>query len=244
MDLKKLVGGFAAVVLTASVASMSVDALGAKEYIDQRTPGTDFFLTVNSADDSIPAWCKDSGIDVTEVYGVRYYIEVHDESQGYGGGIVINSTANNWESHDWGNADAAKEIVSDGTSVELLKDAPVFLTDDSYANFCLQKWWGDFDVVDVDILGKDGVVLSTKDDAPAAAEEAPAEEAAVEEAAPAEEEVAPAEEAAVEEAAPAAEEAAPAAAETTPAATGNASAAAAAGVMALAAVAALVSKRK
>ena len=262
MNFKKLIGGFAAVALSATLFSVSVDALGAKPYIDERTPGKDYFLTVNSADANIPAWCKDSGVDVTEVYGVRYYIEVNDASQGFGGGIIINSTANNWESHDWGNADAAKEIVSDGTSVELLKDAPVFKADDAYANFCLQNWWGDWKVVDVDILGKDGAVLSTKDEAAPAEEEVVAEE----EAAPVEEVVEEGEDVvleepefeveegdepiAVEEApaeeAPAVEEApAPAAVPATENTnTGNVPAAAAASVMALAAAAMAISKRK
>ena len=43
MNFKKLIGGFAAVALSATLFSVSVDALGAKPYIDERTPGKDYF---------------------------------------------------------------------------------------------------------------------------------------------------------------------------------------------------------
>ena len=253
MNMKKLFAAAASAAVAVSVFSISDSALGAKTYIDERTPGKDYFLTVNTADENIPAWCKDSGVDVTEVYGVRYYIEVGDASGGFGGGIVINGESNNWESHDWGNADAGKEIVSDGTYVELLKDAPVFKTEDTYANFCLQNWWGDFQITDVDILGKDGVILSTKDDAPAEAVEEAVVEEIVEEAA-AEEEVVEEvieeiEEPVVEEVVevveePVVVEAAPAVVEATPSTpTGNTSGVAIVSIMAIAAAVAAVSKK-
>ena len=234
MNIKKLVGGFAAVVLASTLASVSVSATAGKPYIEERTPGKDYFLTVNSADANIPAWCKDSGIDVTEVYGVRWYIQVNDESQGFGGGVGINATANNWESHDWGNADAAKEITSDGKTVEIIKDEPVFKADDAYANFFLQNWWGDWSVVDVEVLGKDGVLLS---DAVGAVAEAPAAEEEVAEPESDDEPIA-VEEAPAVEAAPAA---VPATENTN---TGNASAVAIVSVMALAAAAMVTSRRK
>ena len=239
MNIKKLVGGFAAVVLASTLASVSVSATAGKPYIEERTPGKDYFLTVNSADANIPAWCKDSGIDVTEVYGVRWYIQVNDESQGFGGGVGINATANNWESHDWGNADAAKEITSDGKTVEIIKDEPVFKTDDAYANFFLQNWWGDWSVVDVEVLGKDGVLLS---DAVGAVAEAPAEDEIVLEE-PEFEPESDDEPIAVEEA-PAVEAPPAAVPATENANTGNASAVAIVSVMALAAAAMVTSRRK
>ncbi|MBQ4486468.1 MAG: hypothetical protein II936_05635 [Oscillospiraceae bacterium] len=179
MKLNKIIGGIAAVVLAASLASVSASALSANKYIDERKPGKDYFVIVNSDDKKIAGWSADASIAASEVYGVRFYIKVNDPSQGYGGGIGINSTSNNWESHDWGNADAGKEITSDGKTVELLKDAPVFKDGDAYANFFLQNWWGDFTVTSVELLGKDGVVLSV-DDAPAETEAAPAEETVAE----------------------------------------------------------------
>ena len=235
--------GLAAAALAVSLLTTGVSAQGNSKYIEERTAGKDYFMTVNSADDSIAAWCKDSGVDVTEVYGCRFYITVNDPSQGYGGAIGINATANNWESHEWGNDGAGKAITSDGTTIEFMSDSPAFKADDEYANFFLQNWWGDFSVDDCDLLDKDGNVLEVVG---AAAEEAPAEEAVeevveeevVEEAAPAAEEV-------VVEEAPAAEEAAPAAvADTTAPKTGNASAAAVAVVMIAAAGAMALSKRK
>ena len=239
--------GLAAAALAVSLLTTGVSAQGNSKYIEERTAGKDYFMTVNSSDDSIAAWCKDSGVDVTEVYGCRFYITVNDPSQGYGGAIGINATANNWESHEWGNDGAGKAITSDGSTIEFMSDSPAFKADDEYANFFLQNWWGDFSVDDCDLLDKDGNVLEAVG---AAAEEAPAEEA-VEEVAEEEvvEEAAPAEEAVVEEA-PAAEEApvaeaAPAAvADTTAPKTGNASAAAVAVVMIAAAGAMALSKRK
>ena len=239
--------GLAAAALAVSLLTTGVSAQGNSKYIEERTAGKDYFMTVNSSDDSIAAWCKDSGVDVTEVYGCRFYITVNDPSQGYGGAIGINATANNWEAHEWGNDGAGKAITSDGSTIEFMSDSPAFKADDEYANFFLQNWWGDFSVDDCDLLDKDGNVLEAVG---AAAEEAPAEEA-VEEVVEEEvvEEAAPAEEAVVEEA-PAAEEApvaeaAPAAvADTTAPKTGNASAAAVAVVMIAAAGAMALSKRK
>ena len=188
MNMKKVLAGIAAAVLTVSLAGISADAL---KYVDERTPGKDYYVAVGP-DKDITGWAKESGFAMTDVYGIRFYIKVNDPSQGYGGGIGINATSNNWESHEWGNADAGKEIVSDGTTVELLKDAPIFKADETYSNLFMQKWWGDFDVVKVELLGKDGAVIATDEDvveaapaaeeapAPAAVEAAPAEEAAEE----------------------------------------------------------------
>ncbi|MBQ5330243.1 MAG: hypothetical protein J6F31_03200 [Oscillospiraceae bacterium] len=177
MNLKKVMGGIAAVVMAASMMAVSANALSADKYVDERKPGSDYFVVVNSDDAKIAGWSKDSGIAASSVYGVRYYIDVKDPSQGYGGGIGINATSNNWESHEWGNDGAGKEITSDGKTVQFLSSKPAFKDDDAYANFFIQKWWGDFTVTKAELLDKDGNVLSVEE-APAAEEAAPAEEEA------------------------------------------------------------------
>ena len=249
MKLKKIVAAIAAAAV--AVSAMAINAFAIKDYPDGYT--LDLIA---------------DGYDVTAVYGFEFKIS-GDIDSGVGGGVGFNSASTGWESHEWGNDDANKEIKASNGVVSVVKDAPVFqesdVTDPSnpYAQVWMQQWWGsDITVDSVTILGKDGVVLAS---ANAPAEEAtteeaaaPAEETAEEtaEEAPAEEEVAaPAEEEVVAdeapaEEAPAAEEAveeAPAAdaeAATAPAATGNTTAAVIVSVMAVAAAAAVVAKKR
>ncbi len=119
------------------------------------------------------------GYAVTDVYGFTFNIS-GDIDSGVGGGVGFNSPSTGWESHEWGNADAGKELNGSDGKVTFTKDAPVFAETDvtdpenPYAQIWMQQWWGsDITIDSVEVLGADGVVLSV-----GAAEEAPAEDAA------------------------------------------------------------------
>lgn len=261
MNFKKIVAAVAAAAVAVSTLAISTFALGTDGYVKDGT------LYINADKPEDPTWAADAGVALTDVYGVTFHVtfkesEVANDGTWIGGGIGANSPSTGWKSIEWGRSD--KEIIADlaNGTITWLSSEPVFKEDDIYAQLWLQTWGGTVTVNSADVLGKDGVLLS---DAPAAApaeEEAAAEETAEEaapaeeEAAPAEEEAAPAEEEAApaeEEAAPAEEEAAPAVEEaapatdttaTAPAATGNVAAAAIVSVMAVAAAAAVATKKR
>ncbi len=240
MKLKKIVAAIAAAAV--AVSTMAISAFAIKDYPNGYT--LDLIA---------------EGYTVTDVYGFTFNIS-GDIDSGLGGGVGFNSATTGWESHEWGNADAGKEINASGGKVTFTKDAPVFAESDAtdptnpYAQIWMQQWWGsDITIDSVEVLGADGVVLT-----PAAKEEAPAETEAPAEEAPAEETTeAPAEEEAVvaeevveeeiveEEVVEEVVEEAPEADTTTEAtATGNVAVASIATVMALAGAAALVSKKR
>ena len=118
-----------------------------------------------------------NGINVTDVYGISFTISDYDASQGIGGGIGANSPSTGWESHEWGNADAGKELILDGSTVTFKKDTPIFSEtdasdpDNAYAQLWIQEWWGsDISVDNAVVLDKDGNALTASvpdDTAPA-----------------------------------------------------------------------------
>ncbi len=88
-----------------------------------------------------------------------------------------------WKQIEWGRAD--KEVIADleNGTITWLSTAPVFKTSDKYAQFWLQTWGGTVTVKSIDVLGKDGVVLSDETPDPVdepAEEAAPADEATTE----------------------------------------------------------------
>jgi len=257
MKIKKIAAAIAAAAV--AVSAMAINAFAIKDYPDGYT--LDLIA---------------EGYTVTDVYGFTFHIS-GDIDSGTGGGVGFNSASTGWESHEWGNADAGKELNGSGGLVTLQKDAPVFkesdVTDPSnpYAQVWMQQWWGtDVTIDSVDILGKDGVVLTPAAPAPEETTAAPEETTAAEEEtttaaeeeadAPAddEEEVAADGEDDVDAAVPeettaavteevvttAAETAAAADTTTTPAATGNVAVASVAAVMVIAGTVAIASKKR
>ncbi len=207
MNFKKIVATFAAAALSVSALSVSAMALSTKDYLK------DGVVYINADKPEDPTWAIDAGVAQTDVYGVTFYVTFEGNDEWYGGGIGANSNSTGWKSIEWGTN--SKEITADveNNTITWLSDAPIFKETDEYAQLWLQTWTGKVTVNGADVLGKDGVILST-DDAPAETE-APAEEAEAETEAPAEETEAeteaPAEETEAETEAPAEEtEAAPA----------------------------------
>lgn len=207
MNFKKIVATFVAAALSVSALSVSAMALSTKDYLK------DGVVYINADKPEDPTWAIDAGVAQTDVYGVTFYVTFEGNDEWYGGGIGANSNSTGWKSIEWGTN--SKEITADveNNTITWLSDAPIFKETDEYAQLWLQTWTGKVTVNGADVLGKDGVILST-DDAPAETE-APAEEAEAETEAPAEETEAeteaPAEETEAETEAPAEEtEAAPA----------------------------------
>lgn len=170
MNFKKIIASVAAAAV--AVSTMAVSAFAIKDYPDGYT--LDLIA---------------EGYTVTDVYGFTFNIS-GDIDSGVGGGVGFNSATTGWESHEWGNADAGKELNGSDGKVTVLKDAPVFKESDvtdptnPYAQVWMQQWWGtDVTIDSVEVLGADGVVLTPaeKTEAPAETteESAPAEDTAV-----------------------------------------------------------------
>ena len=163
MNFKKIISTVAAAAV--AVSTMAVSSFAIKDYPDGYT--LDLIA---------------EGYTVTDVYGFTFNIS-GDIDSGVGGGVGFNSATTGWESHEWGNADAGKELNGSDGKVTVLKDAPVFKESDvtdptnPYAQIWMQQWWGsDVTIDSVDVLGADGVVLTpaekTEDIAAEAADEA------------------------------------------------------------------------
>lgn len=212
MNFKKIVATLAAAALSVSALSVSAMALSTKDYLK------DGVVYVNADKPEDPTWAIDAGVAQTDVYGVTFHVTFEGNDEWYGGGIGANSNSTGWKSIEWGTN--SKEITADveNNTITWLSDAPIFAESDEYAQLWLQTWTGKVTVNSADVLGKDGVILST-DDAPAETEASETEETTEETAAEteaeteseteAEETEAPVEETAAEET-EAAEEAAPA----------------------------------
>ena len=205
MNFKKIVATLAAAALSVSALSVSAMALSTKDYLK------DGVVYVNADKPEDPTWAIDAGVAQTDVYGVTFHVTFEGNAEWYGGGIGANSNSTGWKSIEWGTN--SKEITADveNNTITWLSDAPIFAESDEYAQLWLQTWTGKVTVNSADVLGKDGVILST-DDAPAETEASETEETTEETAAEteAEETEAPVEETEAEETEAAEEEAAPA----------------------------------
>ena len=205
MNFKKIVATLAAAALSVSALSVSAMALSTKDYLK------DGVVYVNADKPEDPTWAIDAGVAQTDVYGVTFHVTFEGNAEWYGGGIGANSNSTGWKSIEWGTN--SKEITADveNNTITWLSDAPIFAETDEYAQLWLQTWTGTVTVNSADVLGKDGVILST-DDAPAETEASETEETTEETAAEteAEETEAPVEETEAEETEAAEEEAAPA----------------------------------
>ena len=162
---KKLAAVVLSLALVAVMANGTVKAAISTSMDNAEMRGSDFYFD-----------CLAQGL-AADAYGARITFTIADESQGFGGGFIFNSSADNWNSMEWGNADAGKALsaVSTGNAgeytVERLSDAPIFAADEAqWAEIAVQQWWGgDIVITNVEMLNADGSVLG-----------AVAEEAAVE----------------------------------------------------------------
>ncbi len=176
MNFKKIIASVAAAALAVSAMAVNTFALTTETH---RTDAT-LYIVSEKPDQEKPSWITNSGYTIEDVYGVTYHVEfkaeeVADPATWIGGGMGANSNSTGWKQIEWGRAD--KEVIADleNGTITWLSDTPVFKTSDKYAQFWLQTWGGTVTVKSIDVLGKDGVVLS--DETPDPVDE-PAEEAA------------------------------------------------------------------
>lgn len=184
MNFKKIIASVAAAALAVSAMAVNTFALTTETH---RTDAT-LYVISEKPDQEKPSWITNSGYTIEDVYGVTYHVEfkaeeVADPATWIGGGVGANSDSTGWKQIEWGRAD--KEVIADleNGTVTWLSDTPVFKTSDKYAQFWLQTWGGTVTVKSIDVLGKDGVVLSDETPDPVdepAEEAAPADEATTE----------------------------------------------------------------
>lgn len=184
MNFKKIIASVAAAALAVSAMAVNTFALTTETH---RTDAT-LYVVSEKPDQEKPSWITNSGYTIEDVYGVTYHVEfkaeeVADPATWIGGGMGANSNSTGWKQIEWGRAD--KEVIADleNGTVTWLSDTPVFKTSDKYAQFWLQTWGGTVTVKSIDVLGKDGVVLSDETPDPVdepAEEAAPADEATTE----------------------------------------------------------------
>ena len=184
MNFKKIIASVAAAALAVSAMAVNTFALTTETH---RTDAT-LYVVSEKPDQEKPSWITNSGYTIEDVYGVTYHVEfkaeeVADPATWIGGGMGANSDSTGWKQIEWGRAD--KEVIADleNGTVTWLSDTPVFKTSDKYAQFWLQTWGGTVTVKSIDVLGKDGVVLSDETPDPVdepAEEAAPADEATTE----------------------------------------------------------------
>lgn len=176
MNFKKIIASVAAAALAVSAMAVNTFALTTETH---RTDAT-LYIVSEKPDQEKPSWITNSGYTIEDVYGVTYHVEfkaeeVADPATWIGGGMGANSNSTGWKQIEWGRAD--KEVIADleNGTITWLSTTPVFKTSDKYAQFWLQTWGGTVTVKSIDVLGKDGVILS--DETPDPVDE-PAEEAA------------------------------------------------------------------
>lgn len=116
------------------------------------------------AGDGTNAYCTNNAIDVTTVYGYRVVGsfaegEAENDEVWLGGSIGTNSDSTGWAQNDWDKTNPILDAAN-GT-ITLLKDAPLFSADDTYAQLWYMIWGGTFTESHVELLGKDGSVIAT-----------------------------------------------------------------------------------
>lgn len=195
MNFKKIIASVAACALAVSAMAVNTFALTTSTHMTD-DKGT-LYVISEKPEEEKPSWITYSGYTIEDVYGVTFHVEfkaeeVADPASWIGGGIGANSNSTGWKSIEWGRND--KEITADleNGTITWLSDTPVFKADDKYAQFWLQTWGGTVTIVSVDVLGKDGAVLSddvsdadaeaafnaaNSEDADAAADDAAADDA-------------------------------------------------------------------
>lgn len=120
--------------------------------------GTVYLVTDNGAESYIDA----SGADITEILGVKFNVtfddaEVADDEVWVGGGVGANSNSTGWEQHEWGKESGMKEITPDfeNGTITWFKGEPIFTDAEEYAQLWIQSWGGALTVDSVELLYAD-----------------------------------------------------------------------------------------
>lgn len=168
MNLKKIIASVAACALAVSAMAVNTFALTTSTHMSDkldmgRNEQVTIWVVSEKPEEEKPSWITYSGYELTDVYGVTFHVTLGDGSaEWYGGGIGANSNSTGWKSIEWGTN--GKEVTYDAEKGTLtwLSDAPIFKADDKYAQLWMQNWTDGqtLTVTAIDILGKDGVVLS------------------------------------------------------------------------------------
>lgn len=94
----------------------SVEDYGDVSFVD----ASDYFdgSTLFIRDEEKGGFADDAGIPLSAIYGVKYYVtfddaQLADEEFWVGGGTGANSDSTGWAAHEWGKASGEKEITPD-----------------------------------------------------------------------------------------------------------------------------------
>lgn len=159
MNFKKIIASVAACALAVSAMAVNTFALTTSTHMSD-DKGT-LYVISEKPEEEKPSWLTYSGYELTDIYGVTFHVTFGD-AEWYGGGIGANSNSTGWKSIEWGTN--SKEITADkeNGTITWLSDSPVFKADDKYAQLWMQVWSGadSMTINSIDVLGKDGVVLS------------------------------------------------------------------------------------
>lgn len=129
-------------------------------------------------------------VDPTQAKSVTITFEA-DPTDGFGGGFVLSTKANNWKAVEWGNDGSEKEIIAKETGkaneYTITREVPADFFKDhkageegEYAQIAVQQWWGaPIKITEVAVTLADNSVYKfsegVKNDAPA--NDAPANDA-------------------------------------------------------------------
>ena len=104
------------------------------------------------------------GFDITEVYGIKVYVEVDPEDvehgAWYGGSVGANCPSRGWYQHNFANGDG-DELTYDESKgyIVFQQDEPIFSSDDAYAFAFFQQWGTPMGVKKFELLDENGDVI-------------------------------------------------------------------------------------
>ena len=171
MKMKKILAGVAASALAVTAMAASASAVNIADYYETNVEGNHGATLYLIANDGKAQWAVDAGVDITTVFGVKFYVtldaaDVADEGTWLGGAVVANSNSTGWKQVEWGRVD--KEIIADleNGTVTWQNDAPIFAAGDEYAQLWLVDWsTKKLSVDNIEVLDKDGNVITGNDSA-------------------------------------------------------------------------------
>ncbi|MGN1341477.1 MAG: NPXTG-anchored protein [Oscillospiraceae bacterium] len=113
-------------------------------------------------DDGFEGYIDATGADITEIYGVKFNVtfddaEVANDEVWVGGGVGPNANSTGWEMHEWGKESGMKEIIPDfeNGTITWFKGEPIFTDAEEYAQLWIQTWGGTVTVESVELLYAD-----------------------------------------------------------------------------------------
>lgn len=113
-------------------------------------------------DDGFDGYIDATGADITEIYGVKFNVsfddaEVANDDVWVGGGVGPNANSTGWEMHEWGKESGMKEIIPDfeNGTITWFKGEPIFTDAEEYAQLWIQTWGGTVTVDSVELLYAD-----------------------------------------------------------------------------------------